>query len=215
VEPEEAYTTILLPFNEDEYVDYTNGTVNVILQSPSNKYKTTSHLFKYGINATHDWDDTNKQRNNPWLLGSSNLKAFYTLNCIVNSTENMLDKTRRDDSIVRLTEMGLFDSQHRLIAYSRFPTIEYRSDTQHVSFSLIIRNQPIMENKIGNKISFYDPPKWNGNTNTGGGSEGNTGNEEEEQGQDPDEDEDEDEERKEVESGRQSSGPEPVWQLNP
>jgi hypothetical protein len=41
--------------------------------------------------------------------------------------------------IADVTEMALFDKNHKIIAYALFPPIEYRTDKHHVSFTCFIK----------------------------------------------------------------------------
>jgi hypothetical protein len=34
--------------------------------------------------------------------------------------------------------MGIFDKNHKMIAYAQFPPIEYRTEKQHAAFTAVI-----------------------------------------------------------------------------
>jgi hypothetical protein len=65
--------------------------------------------------------------------------------------ENKIDKSA---DIVGVTELGLFNKNHELIAYATFPPIEFHTDTQHASFTCYIKNgnlAPLGEDEITEK----------------------------------------------------------------
>jgi hypothetical protein len=57
---------------------------------------------------------------------------------MINTYENLVDKKNKDYGTVEITEMGIFDRYDHLCAYITHPKVQYRSDSQHISYSLII-----------------------------------------------------------------------------
>lgn len=122
-------------YNAD-FLDTFNGIIRFIATEPSskkyNKLIGPNQIIKYGICV----DNNLKGRNyNVPYATPGYLQSSYT----VNSTKNMANPTDSDSSIVEITEMGLFNKQHVLVAYAIFPPIEYRTDSQHVSFTSFIK----------------------------------------------------------------------------
>jgi hypothetical protein len=50
----------------------------------------------------------------------------------------VFDKTDTNAGIVKVTELGIFDQNHNLMAYATFPPVEYKSDTQHFSTYMMV-----------------------------------------------------------------------------
>lgn len=96
-------------------------------------YSSTEEIIKYGIKA----ENTIKRKlNND--SGFIMLPTYEKCNFTINSTGS--NKINNDDSIIEISELGLFDPNGELMAYATFPPIEYRSDSQHLSFLLYIYN---------------------------------------------------------------------------
>ena len=110
------------------------GLINFVLDKPATKYQTEKQFIKYGITAKNPfygspvWDGKD--------LGLSGyLDSTYT----VCSTKNLADPRDKDSEVQEVTEFGLFNKYHQLIAYAVFPPIEYRTSTQHLSFTAYVK----------------------------------------------------------------------------
>ena len=121
-----------------DYIDYESGLIDFILGFPAKTYYDSKYLIRYGLYVKNQFypGEKNKQVWNSWVK----MKFQEEYDFIVNSKENIANPNDKDLAIVPVTEMGLFDRKHRMVAYATFPPVEYRSDSQHISFSLVIRN---------------------------------------------------------------------------
>ena len=129
----------------DEYVDLKNGKINFTMLRPADKYRTSDIIIKYGITAKNTFSIgvnnlLEKSPNVIWDGGGYRVAAFAELNYTVNSTMALENKIDKNADIVDVTELGLFNKDHELIAYATFPPIEFHTDTQHVSFTCYIKN---------------------------------------------------------------------------
>lgn len=125
--------TCLITSNADP-VDKKAGLVSFVLDKPAIKYQTEKQFIKYGITAKNPfyesviWDGSN--------IGLSGyLDSTYT----VCSTKNLADPRDKESEIQEVTEFGLFNKYHQLIAYAVFPPIEYRTSSQHISFTAYVK----------------------------------------------------------------------------
>jgi hypothetical protein len=115
-------------------VDKKAGSISFVLDKPASKYQTEKQFIKYGITAQNPfygssvWDGSN-------LSLSSYIDSTYT----VCSTQNLADPRDKESEIQEVTEFGLFNKYHQLIAYAVFPPIEYRTSTQHISFTAYVK----------------------------------------------------------------------------
>lgn len=128
----------------DEYVDLTKGKINFIMLKPALTYKETPTFVKYGITAKNTFcaesNYMGQKQSSIWSGQSCNMATYVELNYTVNSTKNFANKNDPDSDIVEVTELGLFNKNHELIAYSTFPPIEYHTNSQHVSFTCYVKN---------------------------------------------------------------------------
>ena len=129
----------------DEYVDLKNGKINFTMLRPADKYRTSDTIIKYGITAKNTFSIgvnnlLEKSPNVIWDGGGYRVAAFAELNYTVNSTMALENKIDKSADIVDVTELGLFNKDHELIAYATFPPIEFHTDTQHASFTCYIKN---------------------------------------------------------------------------
>jgi hypothetical protein len=62
------------------------------------------------------------------------LQASYTINTLRDFAINV----QENNTIAEITELGIFDKNHKLIAYANFPPVEYRTDVQHAAFTCIV-----------------------------------------------------------------------------
>ena len=116
-----------------DFLDLTEGVMRFYLTQPDDKYLTNKRLIKYGIAVENSF--YNKDFKQP-VKYSGYLNSSYT----VNSRKNFANITDSDSSIVEITEFGLLDKDRNLIAYAVFPPIEYRTDSQHISFTCFIKS---------------------------------------------------------------------------
>jgi len=129
----------------DEYVDLKNGKINFTMLRPADKYRTSDIIIKYGITAKNTFSVgvnnlLEKSPNVIWDGAGYRVAAFAELNYTVNSTMALENKIDKSADIVGVTELGLFNKNHELIAYATFPPIEFHTDTQHASFTCYIKN---------------------------------------------------------------------------
>lgn len=106
-----------------DYINFAKGTLNFAIQKNSIfGYSSKDSLNKFGIFAenTLKTKETLKFEQYSWLVSN-----FYTTYV-------------KSDSVVKITEMGLFNKNNELIAYSTFPTIEYDSNKHHLSIVSLI-----------------------------------------------------------------------------
>ena len=110
--------------------DYQTGTLRFILRIPSDQYKKEKIVFQ-GIElhnpypASKVWTDT------------YSIKSKVSVNLTTNSSEDLIFKNK-DKSIQQIREMGVFDQNGELVLYCWHPVVEYRNDTQHISYTIII-----------------------------------------------------------------------------
>jgi hypothetical protein len=117
------------------FIDHKNGTLQFILTQPDSKYKTSEFFMKYGIYAINVLKGSAVFKTGGTLAINSIMSFSYT----VNTKRNFANKLDKDSAIVQVSEVGVFNKSHQLIAYATFPPIEYNSDTQHVSFNLFVK----------------------------------------------------------------------------
>ena len=94
-------------------------------------YAETESILKFGIEVQNTLKGK-IEKNLDRILFSSFERCNYEVNNI-NS-----NKINNDDSIIEISELGLFNKKGQLMAYATFPPIEYRTDSQHLSFLLYI-----------------------------------------------------------------------------
>lgn len=112
------------------------GKVSLLLSEGSDYYaelaNSNGDMTLFGLNFKVD-NIKDMYNENEYNLAST-LKASYTVNTLRDFTTDVQD----DSTIARITEMGVFDKNHRMIAYAQFPPIEYRTDCQHAAFTAVI-----------------------------------------------------------------------------
>lgn len=93
--------------------------------------------IKYGISysSDHYLEKITSETEKPKYIADGN----FTF--IVNSTEDLIDKTNKDKAISQISELAILDKNKKIIAYAVFPPIEYRTDTQHISFTCLINDE--------------------------------------------------------------------------
>lgn len=112
------------------------GEINLLLSEGDNYYKELSadeaNMTLYGLNfAVNKIKDMFNSNN---FSISSTLQASYSVNTLRDFTTSV----QGDAAIANITELGVFNKSHKLIAYANFPPIEYRTDSQHASFTAVI-----------------------------------------------------------------------------
>ena len=120
-----------LNFNADD------GDIELLLSEGDEHYKNLINsndgdMTLYGLNFS-----VNKLKNmfnNDRSELSATLQASYSVNTLRDFTTNVQDGS----TIAKITEMGIFDKNHKLIAYAQFPPIEYRTEKQHTAFTAVI-----------------------------------------------------------------------------
>ena len=120
-----------------EYIDHKNGKLQFILQQPDDIYRSSSQFIKFGIWASNPFYGNKIFTDNAAVI---KLRSILNLSYIVNSTENVSNPLDKDADIVQVSELGLFDENHNLIAYAIFPEIEYHTKNQHVSFVCYVKD---------------------------------------------------------------------------
>ena len=95
-------------------------------------YSTIDTILMYGIEAQNTLKNKLSKNNN------FKISTYEKCNYIVSCTSS--NKLNNDNSIIEVSELGLFNNRGELMAYATFPPIEYRSDSQHLSFLLYIYN---------------------------------------------------------------------------
>jgi hypothetical protein len=145
------------------YLDCKRGLIDMILlpAAQGTKYnpifeeghrREDKDLYvKYGISARVPWGEVDATLKNIFDTNIDNLTSIHSYFCgswSVNTLENFVDKTDKDKAITQIDELGIFDTQGNLIIYATFPAIEYRTDTQHVDFTIIVNNGKNTINKL-------------------------------------------------------------------
>lgn len=125
-----------------EYIDHSNGKLQFILQQPDDVYRSSEQFVKFGIWASNPFYGNKIFTDNDAVV---KMRSILNMSYIVNSTENVSNPLDKDADIVQVSELGLFDANHSLIAYATFPPIEYHSKTQHVSFVCYIKDGTLTE----------------------------------------------------------------------
>ncbi len=121
----------------DSYINYATGEIKMFVQGPDEDYFDQTHRILSGIRYKNSFN-RNGIYNSYWKNGAVGLSNIVTASFYQNTTENILDKTDKDAGVVNITEMGLFDQYGKLCAYMTHPIVQYRSDSQHISYNLLI-----------------------------------------------------------------------------
>ena len=114
-----------------DYLNIIKSIIKFIAYEGDNYYNNSSELELYGltfINTMNNWTD---------LQDSYNFDTTLKANYIVNSVRDMSSRNE-DLALTTVTEMGLFDKDHKLIAYAQFPPIEYNTIKNHAAFTCVI-----------------------------------------------------------------------------
>jgi len=119
-----------------DIIEHNNGLINLIVQGPYDTYQFEQHKFLFGIKYFNTFSSIGPYRS-IWT-STVELENKIDLSFYLNTRENILDKNNRDFGVVDITEMGLFNQRGELVAYMTHPIAQYRSDTQHISYNLIV-----------------------------------------------------------------------------
>jgi hypothetical protein len=119
------------------FVDYINGVVNFILRGPTNLYEYDNYGYFYGIKYYNTFNINDGNLKDYWVL-KTDVDNRFKSSFYINTKENIIDKKNKEYGVVEITEVGVFDQYNRLCAYLSHPKVQYRSDTQHIAYSLLI-----------------------------------------------------------------------------
>ena len=123
-----------------------DGIIRLLLSEGSSYFKENSEVTMYGLHF--ETLNFKKLYSGEEVVNAivpklnATLQASYT----VNTTRDFSTSVQEDRSIVKVTELGLFDRNHKLIAYANFPPVEYRTDKQHAAFTCVIYYGNMVEN---------------------------------------------------------------------
>lgn len=117
--------------------DAPEGDIELLLSEGDDHYKNLiasndGDMTLYGLNF--NVSNLGKMFNNDNSNLAATLQASYSVNTLRDFTTNVQD----DSTIAKITEMGIFDKNHKMIAYAQFPPIEYRTEKQHAAFTAVI-----------------------------------------------------------------------------
>lgn len=145
-EAEKPYVTIskTSDYEEKEEVVFLNKNIDIVNKKAGkikfssrmdnyDYYSNIDTILMYGIEAKNTLKNKINKDNSNFKI-STYEKCNFTISC---TSSNKLDN---DSSIIDVSELGLFNKRGELMAYATFPPIEYRSDSQHLSFLLYIYN---------------------------------------------------------------------------
>ena len=151
IEPNAPYLDCKYGLIDMILIPAVSGTKYNPVYEPGHIRQNSDIYVKYGISARVPWDDLDNYHN-IFDTNIENLTSVHNYFCgswSVNTLENFVDKTDKDKAITQINELGIFDTQGNLMIYATFPAIEYRTDTQHVDFTIIVNND---KNIVNNKL---------------------------------------------------------------
>jgi len=122
-------------YTEANYLS--ENKISLKLCAPNIKYYTNFYIVEYGIQYKNSFFPGNF--NSDVWMNTTNLPAVFKVSYDINTLENYATKNK-ETAIAHISELGLFTKNGDLRAYLSFPPIEYRTDSQHMSFSLLINN---------------------------------------------------------------------------
>ena len=137
-------------YQSQNYVNLSTGRVQFLMtQNYDSKFYSSDDpsFILYGINVVNPkYDDENMFADDvDDALSHNSVRVIFNGNYSVNTTESFIDRNDKDAAIAQITEIGLFDKNHKLIAYARHPPIEYRTDSQHVDYTMIISYNTLVD----------------------------------------------------------------------
>ena len=150
IEPNAPYLDCKYGLIDMILIPAVSGTKYNPVYEPGHIRQNSDIYVKYGISARVPWDDLDNYHN-IFDTNIENLTSVHNYFCgswSVNTLENFVDKTDKDKAITQINELGIFDTQGNLMIYATFPAIEYRTDTQHVDFTIVVNND---KNIVNNK----------------------------------------------------------------
>jgi hypothetical protein len=107
-----------------------------------------------------DWDFRNKYGILVTNYKNTRYQMLVSVKYEVGSKRNVADPFDEESSIVQVKEFALLDKNKRMIAYARFPPIEYRTETQHLSFLAVINYEPLIRPDSGPLMPERDENEW-------------------------------------------------------
>jgi hypothetical protein len=116
--------------DQAENFDIEKGELQLLLSDGSNYYADNDDFTMYGLHFSSRQYKKNAYR----ARTQSTLQASYTINTLRDFAINV----QENNTIAEITELGIFDKNHKLIAYANFPPVEYRTDVQHAAFTCIV-----------------------------------------------------------------------------
>lgn len=109
-----------------------SGSLQLLLSEGSDYYKTNTDITMYGLHfTTENLEDL-------YSDSEFNINSTMQVSYTVNTTKDFTTQNQENNSIVQITELGVFNKNHKLIAYANFPAVEYRTDCQHLAFTCVI-----------------------------------------------------------------------------
>jgi hypothetical protein len=123
------------------YVDCLNGKLYFFLSEPAQKYQEISQFIETGIQVSNPYSKEKKDV----FLNKVDCNAMINCSYTVNAIENLANPFDKEFSTIQLSEIALLDVDKKLIFYATFPPIEYRTDRHHVSFTIIVRNDNMVD----------------------------------------------------------------------
>lgn len=116
--------------DQAENFDIEKGELQLLLSDGSNYYIDNDEFTMYGLH----FSSRQYKKNAENARTQSTLQASYTINTLRDFAINV----QENNTIAEITELGIFDKNHKLIAYANFPPVEYRTDVQHAAFTCIV-----------------------------------------------------------------------------
>lgn len=142
-----AKDNVLSYDHDSDKFNLKDGIIRLLLSEGSPYFKENSEVTMYGLHfETFNFKKLysgEEAVNNIIPKLNATMQASYT----VNTTRDFSTSVQEDRSIVKVTELGIFDRNHRLIAYATFPPVEYRTDKQHVAFTCVIYHGNMVQDK--------------------------------------------------------------------
>ena len=121
---------ILYYLDQAENFDIEKGELQLLLSDGSDYYKNNEEITMYGLHFNTELFIKNIEGG----AAQSTLQASYTVNTLRDFSTNV----QENNTIAEVTELGIFDKNHKLIAYANFPPVEYRTDIQHAAFTCVV-----------------------------------------------------------------------------
>ncbi|MCA1806681.1 MAG: hypothetical protein LC687_02290, partial [Actinobacteria bacterium] len=158
---EEAYVTLFpgLEYSRDgesmivrqtDYIQYRRGRIaTVMVSNPEYSLEKNPNVDRdnaqYGLNYESVFHEAVNREGEPIDMFNmdevvqTTLKGHWNLNYSLNTTKNFANPQDARSSIVAVTELGLFNEAHDMIAYATFPPVIYDSAKHHMSVNLLIK----------------------------------------------------------------------------